>query len=392
MSHVFVQDGPYLRNWYPGLGETRVLETFPRPVLEFLADASEEDPGFVGEYLVPVLEGDRPLDRICCDLSDAIMDAEYSERGLGGLGFLGKSPFKRIKKAVKRIHTAVAKKIMPKALQKIDAKVMKTISKVDTKIHDTTKKVWKKYGNTIISVAGAVLAPFTGGASLAAASVLVAANTAYTKKRQADEAKKAGRRDAAQFQAQADASDRALMQQLDDFYRQNQAWFLEYGITPDKWAGMNLEQKIELINAGAEGRLPRDPGPGTPRTSAPAPAPVSAPAPAPSGGGFVPPTLPPGGGFSPAPSGGGYSPPGGGGGDPSSVWGGSGIGPSGATSPFQSAGASGQPQQARAGMFGDSGMMLPMLALGAVAILGSQKKGGGSRRKRNPSRGRRRRW
>lgn len=360
-------NGPYLRGWYPGLGEVSVLQSFPRPILEFIKNASDEDPEFVGEYLVPLLDRPNALDEICTDLSDAVYSLECEMSGLGDLGYLGKSAFKRLSKAVKRVHAAVEKKIMPKA-----------ITKIEQKVSDVGKKVARKYGSTIISAAGAILAPFTGGASLAAASVLVAANNAYQKKRQADAAKKMSSANAAQLAQEAAAADQETSRQVDDFYNQNRAWFEQYGITSGKWSAMSLQQKIDTINAGANGTL--KPGV-TPPSAAPAPSsgfPPSAPS-------NFSPSMPSAGPSMPS---GGFSPSGGSGGDPSSVWGGQGIGPSGATSPYQSGGA--QPQAAQAGMLDGGGMLLPVLAIGAVVMLAGGKKGGGSRRRRNPPRRRRR--
>lgn len=352
-----IANGPYLKDWYPGLGEVSVLRSFPRPIFQFVQDAAEEDPNFLEEYLVPLLGEPDALDRITCDLSDAIMDLENG--GLGELGFLGKSLLKRAASAVKRVHKAVAQKIMPKA-----------VLKVEEKINKVAKNVGKKYGSTLISAAGAILAPFTGGASLAAAAVLVAANNAYQKKRQADAAKKMSAANAAQLQAEAAAANAATERQVNDFYSQNQAWFEQYGITPAKWARMTLQQKIDTINAGANGTL---------KPNAPPP-------PAMPGGGFDAPS-PSGAGSPGMPS---YPSGGGGGGGDSGLFPG-GTGPSGATSPYQPGGPSGQPQAAQAGMLdGGGGMLLPMLAVGAAVMLSSGKKGGGSRRKRNPSR--RRRW
>lgn len=353
-----LSNGPYLRGWYPGFGEVSVLGSFPRPVLEFIRDAAQEDPEFVGEYLVPLLDRPDALGEICEDLTDAVYDLECEMSGLGEFGNLGKSAFKRLSKAVKKVHAAVEKKIMPKA-----------VLKVEKKVSDVGKKVAQKYGSTIISAAGLILAPFTGGMSIAAASALAAANTAYQKKRLADKAKQASSRDAAQLQQEAVAADAVTQRQVDDFYNQNQSWFAQYGITPGRWAAMTLQQKIDTINAGANGTL--KPGEPPPMSAPPAQAPSMMPIP--SGGGYTP-------------SGGGYAPSGGGGGG-GDVWGGQGIGPSGATSSYQPGGGARQPVQA--GMFDSGGMLLPALAIGAAIMLLGKKKGGGSRRRRNPPRRRR---
>lgn len=210
---------------------------------------------------------------------------------------------------------------------------------------------WQKYGNIAIMVVGAGLALFTGGASLAAASALTAANTMYQKKRESDRAKQAGRRDAERLKKEAAAAEADTTRQVDDFYRQNQSWFVNnLGVTPDKWSALTLDQKIGLLNSGTTGRPPVDPSAG-----------VGASAPSPSVG---------------------YGTSGGGGGG-----GGGGSSEGGGGESFQP-GAPGAPQVATAGMF--DGAMLPLLAGGvALALIFGKPVKGGRRTKRNP---RRRHW
>lgn len=87
--------------------ELRQLESLPGPVREFLADACEECPQFLGEYLIPTLGKTNSNEIILRDLADAISDLEISKLGLGDFGNLGKSFFKRIKKAVSRVARKV---------------------------------------------------------------------------------------------------------------------------------------------------------------------------------------------------------------------------------------------------------------------------------------------
>jgi hypothetical protein len=290
-------------------------------VRSFLADAIEEYPPFLEEYVLPTLRGLDPEGAILGDLCDAAVCDGFESSGLGeyagNLGFLGKSIFKKIGKAVKKAAKDVGK---------------------------TVKHVAKRYGDVIIEATGAVLAPFTGGASTAIASGIVAADVARKKHHAATKAKKQAKQQAAQVDQAAAQANAQTGSQLDQFYGQNQNWFQQHGITPSQWSGMTNDQKIAAINA-ASSQAPTASSIPSGDTSAQGSAPTA---------------------------GGGYGSGGGGGGDS-----GGGYAPSG----------SGQQQPAQAGMF--SGAMLPMLAVGAglALIFGKQEKG--RRTKRNPRRRRR---
>ena len=351
-----------LQGWYPGLGEVETIRRMSPLVQEFVSDAVAEDEDFLKGYLLPVLERPDPEEEILGDLRDAICGLEFEEAGLGGdLGNLGKSILKRVKKAVRRVHEKVKKAIVPKQIRKIDEKVHKAVTKAGKQVRKAGKKIWKKYGNIIIGVVGLVLAPFTGGASLAAASVLTAANTAYMKKRAADQARKAAKANAGQLAAEAQQQQNAAEQQLNAFYSQNQQWFVDnLDLTPDKWAQLTFEQKVDILKNGLQGRPPSDVAP----VSEPIESPVSSPAPAPAGGGY------------PSSGGGGG---GGGGTYPDGTL------PSGST---PAEGQSGQQRVATAGMFDSS--MLPLLAGGVALALIFGKPMKGRRTRRNPRRAHRR--
>ena len=355
---------PYLRGWYPGFGEMWIFERLPRTLQEYLAQASQEYPPFVEGYLVPTLGEPDPCERILSDLNCALAAADleseglgdYEElldesAGLGDLGNLGKSFLKKVAKTIRSVHKKIAKAIVPKPIRKFEEKAHKAITKVERKVEKAGSKILTKYGNVLITAAGAILAPFTGGASLAAAALLTGANTAYQKKRAADRAKKLAKADAAKLTQEAAQAQAQVDAQVDHFYNDNQAWFEQRGITPATWAGMTSQQKIDAINAGATG----------------------------GSGGAAP-------GSWGAPSGGG----GGGSAFPGGGWGSDGAGPSGAP-------GSG-PKASQAGLLdGDGGMLLPALALAAFAVMSGRSGGKGGRRRsrarRNPSRRpRRRRW
>jgi hypothetical protein len=267
--------------WSNVAPEQRAFAALPPMLQEILLDEAAENEDFLGYYIIPTLRTRNPYQTFIGDFGRAMAEDGVYVGQLGDLGSLKK----RLKKAVKKVSKV------------IHAPAMKAIRSVAK----GTKKVWRKYGNIIIGIAGAALALFTGGAALAAAAALSAANTAYMTKRAASAAKKAASADAASLAAQSAQQEAELLVQVDKFYDENRAWFEQYGITPDKWAQLTLDQKIDIINAGAKGTLPVGIGPVVdPNTGQP----VSTP---PSGG-------PPPGGVQPPPSGGGVTWGGGGGG------------------------------------------------------------------------------
>lgn len=370
----------YLRGWSPGDGEAAVFESLPGRMRQVLADAVEESPEFLEEYVVPALQGPWPYEQILGDLSVAMAALELDEIGLGTyeenlgeLGGLGKSLLKKIGKTLKR-------SLNPVRATKSALKFTKREIKKEVKL---TEKIARKYGPIILTVAGAVLAPFTGGASIAAASALIAVQKAYQTHAAATKAKREARKEAGALESQAASETAQAEQQVNAFYSQNQQWFIDQlGVTPDKWAQLTLQQKIDLINAGATGQMPpsggsSQPPPIEPPSSEamqpiplPMPPPSSGPAPSSSGGPSMP-QMPP-------------DASGGGGSDWSQY-----IPQAGAQKPG-SQGSAAAPEVSKSSMFGDmSGMLLPAaIVTAAVLFTGSGKKGGRSRgrSKRNPRR------
>lgn len=385
----------HIQGWYPGVGEAIALQRLPAPMRRFLSDAVEECPEFLEGYVVPALQSQDPYGVILGDMSvaGAAYDLELCglgtyEGNLDGLGHLGKSLWKRVTHALKKSLNPV---------QAIKGAVGFTKREVKKEVK-LTEKIFRKYGAIILTVAGAVLSPFTGGASMAAAAVLIAAQKAYQMKAAADKAKRESRKEAAALQRQADAQNAQAEQQVDAFYSQNQQWFIDQlGVTPDKWAQLTLQQKIDLINAGASGQVPPNSTPvSSPASQTPTPPQAQAPTFDPSQYQVAPAVTTP------------------------SIYGSGGPPPS---SPMQQAyqqqartagGSAGQdwsqyvqpaaqaagilPQQqqqpvAKSSMFGDmSGMMLPAALIAAAVIFtqGGSRGGSGRRARRNPRK--RRRW
>jgi hypothetical protein len=387
----------YLKDWSPGVGEAIALQRLPAPMRRFLSDAVEECPEFLEEYVLPALQSRDPYGTILGDMSiaGAAYDLELCglgtyEGNLGELGHLGKSLWKRVTHALKKSLNPV---------QAIKGAIGFTKREIKKEVK-LTEKIFRKYGAIILTVAGAVLSPFTGGASAAAAAVLIAAQKAYQMKAAADKAKRESRKEAAAMQAQADAQNAQAEQQVDAFYQQNQQWFIDQlGVTPDKWAQLTLQQKIDLINAGASGQVPPNSTPVSAPSGASAPASTPSVSSAPvdtSGSGPVvttPSIYGPGGPPPPgsAPSSSGPMPP-----MPpdASAGGGADWGSIATQAANQAAGQLSTQTQApvaQSSMFGSmSGMMLPAALIAAAVIFTQGGGGSGRRTRRNPRR--RRRW
>jgi hypothetical protein len=377
-----------IEDWQPGVGEAIVFDRLPRPMRQFLSEAVAESPDFLEDYVIPALQSRDPYEMILGDMSiaGAAYDLELCglgtyEQNLGELGHLGKSLWKKIGKTLKKSLNPV------KAVESA-VKFTKREIKKEVKV---TEKVFRKYGPIILTVAGAALAPFTGGASLAAASVLIAAQKAYQMKAAADKAKRESKKEASAMQAQADAQNAQAQQQVDAFYSQNQQWFIDQmGVTPDKWAQLTLQQKIDLINAGSSGQVPAGSAPvQTPSQ----PVAIQTQGPMPDQPQYQPPVTTPSiygpGGPSAAPAPGPSMPQmppdasGGGGADWGSI----------ASQAVRGTTSQAPTPVAQSSMFGDmSGMMLPAALIAAAVIFtqGGSRGGSGRRTRRNPRK--RRRW
>src|SRR6516162_6640702 len=397
----------YLDGWYPGYGEELVFKRLPDRMREFLSDAVQECPEFLDSYLIPTLQSEDPYGVILNDmaLGLAALDMEESglgdfETNLGDLGVLGKSFWKRVTHALKKSLNPVQAIKGAVGFTKREAKKeIKEFKKVEKAVVKGVEKIARKYGPIILTVVGAVLGPFTGGASVAAAAILIAAQKAYQAHAQAAYARKMAKKESGAMQADADAQTAQVQQQVDQFYSPNQSWFeTQLGVTPDKWAQLSLQQKIDLINSGTTGQIP----PNTtavstqPTTTTTTAAPTPGPGPSVPPPDYGPPVTTPsiygGGGGMPSGGGGGG---GGGGGVPSmgpmpsdagADWGNVPTGSRGAPSGQQA------PQIAQESMFGGGmqGLLLPA-AIVTVAAMVTQGKGGGKGGSRRSSSRRRRR-
>lgn len=114
----------------------------------------------------------------------------------------------------------------------------------------------KPYVPVIIGVAGAVLAPFTGGASVAAAAALSAGYSINQKRIQSNKLKRENKNAAKKMQAQVKLEEAALNKQLDDLFYANKELFAAAGITPAAWAGMKVDQKLAVVERINSGQMP----------------------------------------------------------------------------------------------------------------------------------------
>lgn len=197
-------------------------------------------------------------------------DDEYElELGDAGFGNFFKKIGKKLKKVVKKV-AAVQKKIFIKPIQKavkitekVAKKTVEIHQKIEKKIHKAEKKVLKKVGKAIkpyipiiLTVVGAVLSPFTGGASLVVAGLLNAGYAVAMKAKQARAAKAANRQASAQMQAEVNVQSTELNKQLDDLFQQNQGVFAAAGISASQWSSMSLEQKLAVVERINSGHMP----------------------------------------------------------------------------------------------------------------------------------------
>jgi hypothetical protein len=242
LAHHFLGEGP--AGSYIGKFETDQFDRLSKPVQHAIAMEAEGDPAFITGYLIPTLRGPDPEKKILADIAHEVHMAD-----MYGMGYLGRSFWKKVVRAVKKVVVTLPVKIIkwttPKFLQKIVKKIGRPVM-----------KVWHKYGPIIISVVGGVMSIFLGPVAAAAAALLSASVAMYNAKKAAANALSSAKHDANAQLASANAQQAQVSAQVDAFYSQNQPWFLSHDITPASWAQLNLDQKIAIINAGATGTLP----------------------------------------------------------------------------------------------------------------------------------------
>jgi hypothetical protein len=249
----------YYGKYYSGLGQlgrtdwTRIRQLPPR-LRQIVMDEMDNTESIEG--IKQLLRAPNPARAIAAEIANEAVQAMReplmvtTRIGMGDMdGGLGKFKFKKVIKKIKSVHKKVHAKITPKFMQKIEAKIKKV-----------GKKVWKKYGTIIITIVGAVLAPFTAGTSLLlvglATTALNAANSMYQAKRRADEAKKAGKKEAVAAEAAFNEQQKQVNADADKLFNEAQNVFAAAGITPEKWKALTVDQKIAVIEKINKGEMP----------------------------------------------------------------------------------------------------------------------------------------
>jgi len=235
-----------------GLGapEISAMRRLSRPSLQVIVEELQE-PGSHDtiRWILQQRDPERALaDAITENIQQATLEATaHHYAGLSDAG-MGKSFFKKLVKINRRVFNA-ARRVTSKIAQHDPIyKVLKpTLKKV--------MNVARKFAPIIITVAGAVLSPFTGGASLAAAAVLTTAYKLRAMKIDADKAKRAGKAEAAVMQGEVNRQNAQVMSQADGVYAQNTEIFLAAGYDQARWNSLTLDQKVDLIERASAGTL-----------------------------------------------------------------------------------------------------------------------------------------
>lgn len=244
-----------MRIWIPpgaGLGarEIHALKRLSRPSLEVIADELTEPGSHEAiRWILRQRDPERALAGAIAESIHHTLAAVAANPGAGMGDLLGKSFFKKLHKIVKKVLVTAPKKLASKIASKDP--LYKATANIRKKVMNTVRKNLP----IILTVAGAVLAPFTGGASLAVASALVVARQLYVAKVEADKAKRAGKAEAASMQAAVDAQEAELARQVADIYNENKDIFLAAGYDEARWNSLTLDQKVDVIQQASNGTL-----------------------------------------------------------------------------------------------------------------------------------------
>lgn len=204
------------------------------------------------------------------DSSGAVRSDQFSELGSAffpGDGIDGwKKHKRRFKKVAKRIGKTAGRVVRKDPFYKLNKKVWRK------------SKPWvKKLAPIILPIAGAILAPFTGGASLVAAALAVQGMKMYEQRKAAKAAYKLDKREAIAIEAEEKKYSADLEKQANKLHAENVATFTQSGYPKAKWVKFSLDEKlavIDRINRATEaGATPPPPAkPPAPKPPAPTPA------------------------------------------------------------------------------------------------------------------------
>lgn len=169
------------------------------------------------------------------------------------LGQKVKEAPKKIAKAAKRLPTAVKRFVRKAApVLVVGAPFLLGIKSV----RKSAAKFYKKHGALIVTITGTALAPFTGGLSAMAATLIVSGKKIYDTRKAAIEAEKAGKAEAAQMAAAVREQEAALNAQCDQIYSEARESFELIGLTPEKWQALSVDAKMGIIDSLSRGEIP----------------------------------------------------------------------------------------------------------------------------------------
>lgn len=153
-----------------------------------------------------------------------------------GLGRSWKKRRRRLRKKVKRI----ARKVVPKL-----AYVMPVLALTQKKLRKRWFRQAKALAPIVIPIAGALLAPFTGGASAVAAGIIMQGHKMYQQRKAIKAAEK---EEKAALIAEEDVISKGIEAKVDALYRQNTEVFIKAGYPPKRWKGFSLDMKLAALD------------------------------------------------------------------------------------------------------------------------------------------------
>jgi len=225
-----------------GLGQAqrRGLSRLPPRMASLVLDELDDPESL--EVIAPLLLEPDPAAAVARRISEEVDDI-VSEAAAGLEAWVEESGLGR-----KKRH----------GFKKALSRVKKVVHKV-REVHKRVQKKLKRYLPIILTVAGIVLAPFTGGLSIAASAVIIAGRQAYEKRKAAKKAREMGKREAAAMEAEVSREEADVARQADEVYNQARPYFEAAGITPERWAAMSLDEKIATIERVSAGGMPVSP-------------------------------------------------------------------------------------------------------------------------------------
>lgn len=272
-----------------GASEVAAMRRLSRRSLALLADELRE-PGSreTVRWVLRQRDPERALaEAISENVRQAVRFASSSQQGEPGrrrLSRLHRNLSKRVARAAER----VLKRVVPSGLSHLGASIAARSAKHAAKVarrsakhaakvkahekivgerlrkrayHRAVSKggFFRKFGKLLITAFGAVLAPFTGGASMAAASLLTAGMTMIAAKKQAKRIAQTNSEESARIDAQVREQEKELSAKLDKMYDEHAPIFEGAGVTRDKWNALTVEQKLAVIEKINKKQMPATP-------------------------------------------------------------------------------------------------------------------------------------